>query len=138
MELGLDLLTLLASNASSSLRAKTPHLLANKVAFIRKHLLPEIPRERARELESILSKVENLAVQRHDLIHGAAYSEERAGAALLVTFGRLLQPRNQERRAPLKVNANHIDTVTADVSNLFRDLLDFAEGYLARLRATKD
>jgi hypothetical protein len=136
MEMGLDLLALLASQANSPLRQKTPHLLAAKIEFIRKHLLPQLPHEHASKLESILFRIEKLSVQRHDLIHGASIGEERDGEALLITFGRLLQPRSKVRRAPVKVTASQIERATAEVSNLWEDLLDFAEGF-AKTRGYK-
>jgi hypothetical protein len=113
MESGLDLLAITSTPVGSPERAKTPHQLADKVQFVRKHLLPTISLEHSSELGSILDKIDRLSEHRHDVIHGAGMVEERDGETLVVALGRMLQPRNKPRRALVRITSEQIDKMPA-------------------------
>ncbi|WP_156164689.1 hypothetical protein [Bradyrhizobium sp. LTSP885] len=127
METGLDLLALSSTAANSSARQKTPHQLGEKTKFVRQHLLPRLSGEHSAKLRSILERIDQLSVQRHDVIHGAGIGEEMNGKAMVMTFASLLQPKGRPRRLPMTVTADHLDKLTADIFDLWGDLLDFAE-----------
>jgi hypothetical protein len=127
MENGLDILAVTSTSLGSPERAKTPHQLADKVEFVRKHLLPKLPPDHSFKLGLILKKIDELAVNRHDVIHGAGMAEERDGEAFVVSLWRLLQPRNKPRRKMVKITSDQIDKMTEDVFDIWGELLDFAE-----------
>ena len=134
MEAGLDILAISATPPNSEQRRKTPHQLGDKTKYIRKHVLPQLPTEHSSQLTSILDRIDRLSDRRHDVIHGAGLNEKRDGAALVVTFGSLLQPRKKPRRMPVKVTAKQIDEMSARVFEVWGDLLDFAETTLKKRR----
>ena len=89
--------------------------------------MPKLPADHSSELGLILDKIVELAVHRHDLIHGAGMIEEIDGEAVVVALGRLLQPRKQPRRKLVRITSEQIDVMTGDIYDIWGELLDFAE-----------
>jgi hypothetical protein len=126
MESALDVLTIVAMRYAKNQRQPS-HQLEAKLTFIRGHMLPSIPMEHAADLAAVLDRIDALSEDRHELIHGAGLLEVQEGKLLVVTFGRLLQPKNKVRRKPSKVTTEKIEAITSKVDDIWANLLDFAE-----------
>jgi hypothetical protein len=130
LEVGVDLLVLSLRQAMSSeqRKARLPHQLAAKIAFLRDRVEVLVePPKRQNAIKDLLLEVERLAVTRHDFVHGAAIDRRVGKVSATVTVARLLQPDGRPRRPPIRVTTAQINETADRVYALGDRLFDVVQ-----------
>jgi len=129
VEVYLDLLVLKLRDPTEDVS----HQLSAKIQFIRKTLRSKST-SGAMNILRLISEIEKLSDTRHDYVQGARIKLSFERSELSVTLGRLLQPRSQLRKNPVRVTATEIEKVTDQLDALGGELLDALETLVAQPR----
>jgi hypothetical protein len=129
LELCLDLLVLSARHPRSG---RLGHQLKDKLVFLKTcaNRRPDLA-PHATSLGELADEICALSTQRHDYLHGAVIDFTKQTRPLVVTMGRMLQPRGKPpgstRRAPVKVTTRLLKTAADRARQLGDRVLDLAD-----------
>jgi hypothetical protein len=131
VETYLDLLVLKLRKPSK----EVSHQLSAKIKFVRDALKGESA-PYAKTTLALIAEIEKLADTRHDYVHGSRIRHSVERHTLSMTLGRLLQPRWQKRRMPVRVTAADVEKVTDRLYEIAGELLDLLEALVTTPKPT--
>jgi hypothetical protein len=111
------------------------HQLSAKIKFVRDALKDESA-PFAKTALRVIAEIEKLADTRHDYIHGGRIGHSVERHTLSMTLGRLLQPRWQDHRPPVRVTAADVEKVTDRLYEIGGELLDLLETLVTPTKPT--
>jgi hypothetical protein len=135
LEYCLDLLVLSARDRSTQL--EIPHQIGEKLRFLRDSVKsrPELA-DYAKAINELVDEVLIMKEDRHDFVHGAVIHMAEESRPFTITLHRVLQPRKQARRPPLKATARQINLAADNACRLADKILDTAEAVNKARRPT--